>query len=148
MPTRPNGSSASCFAFLQYAPRVMVIDKLLWRCQSRDRAGVEHRQSPNLNNRAEGRTNPGNDENGRCSDSNQHAMRIEALFTSPSRLDPPPRARLSSGVASLDAMFGGGLAAATMPELVGPSGAGKTTVGPQSPSHFGSGEYSGELGWL
>ena len=55
--------------------------------------------------------------------------RIEALFTSPSRLDPPPRARLSSGVASLDAMLGGGLAAATMTALVGPSGAGKTTLG-------------------
>ena len=55
--------------------------------------------------------------------------RIEALFARPSRLDPPPRARLSSGVDSLDAMFGGGLPAATMTALVGPSGAGKTTLG-------------------
>ncbi len=56
--------------------------------------------------------------------------RIEALFARPSRLDPPPQARLSTGVASLDAMFGGsGLPAATMTALVGPSGAGKTTLG-------------------
>ena len=55
--------------------------------------------------------------------------RIEALFAKPSRLDPPPRARLSSGLASLDAMFGGGLPAATITALVGPSGAGKTTIG-------------------
>jgi circadian clock protein KaiC len=55
--------------------------------------------------------------------------RIEALFAKPSRFEPPPRARLSSGLASLDAMFGGGLPAATITALVGPSGAGKTTIG-------------------
>jgi circadian clock protein KaiC len=70
--------------------------------------------------------------------------RIEALFTSPSRLDPPPRARLSSGVASLDAMLGGGLAAATMTALVGPSGAGKTTLG----LHFLSASNADEPGLL
>lgn len=70
--------------------------------------------------------------------------RIEALFARPSRLDPPPRARLSSGVASLDAMFGGGLSAATMTALVGPSGAGKTTLG----LHFLSASSADEPGLL
>ncbi len=71
--------------------------------------------------------------------------RIEALFAKPSRLDPLPRARLSSGVASLDAMFGGGgLPAATMTALVGPSGAGKTTLG----LHFLSASSADEPGLL
>ncbi len=70
--------------------------------------------------------------------------RIEALFARPSRLDPAPRARLSSGVASLDAMFGGGLPAATMTALVGPSGAGKTTLG----LHFLSASSANEPGLL
>ncbi len=70
--------------------------------------------------------------------------RIEALFARPSRLDPPPRARLSSGVASLDAMFGGGLPAATMTALVGPSGAGKSTLG----LHFLSASSADEPGLL
>ena len=70
--------------------------------------------------------------------------RIEALFAKPSRLDPPPRARLSSGLASLDAMFGGGLPAATMTALVGPSGAGKTTLG----LHFLSASSADEPGLL
>jgi circadian clock protein KaiC len=38
---------------------------------------------------------------------------------------------VSSGVASLDAIFGRGISAATMTALVGPSGAGKTTLGLQ-----------------
>ncbi len=71
--------------------------------------------------------------------------RIEALFAKPSRLDPPPQARLSTGVASLDAMFGGGgLPAATMTALVGPSGAGKTTLG----LHFLSASGADEPGLL
>ena len=70
--------------------------------------------------------------------------RLEALFARPSRLDPPPQARLSSGVASLDAMLGGGLPAATMTALVGPSGAGKTTLG----LHFLSASSAGEPGLL
>ena len=71
--------------------------------------------------------------------------RIEALFARPSRLDPSPRARLSTGVASLDAMFGGGgLPAATMTALVGPSGAGKTTLG----LHFLSASSAEEPGLL
>lgn len=57
--------------------------------------------------------------------------RVEALFARPSRGDSSPRARVSSGVASLDAMLGGGIPAATMTALAGPSGAGKTTLGLQ-----------------
>lgn len=54
--------------------------------------------------------------------------RIEALLARPSRGDPPPRARVSSGIASLDVMLGGGIPGATMTALAGPSGAGKTTL--------------------
>ena len=68
--------------------------------------------------------------------------RTEALLARPSRLDPPPRPRVSSGVASLDAMFGGGIPAATMTALVGPSGAGKTTIG----LHFLSASSADEPG--
>jgi circadian clock protein KaiC len=57
--------------------------------------------------------------------------RIEALFAMPTRRDRPPVARVSTGVASLDAMFGGGIPAWTVTALVGPSGAGKTTLGLQ-----------------
>ena len=57
--------------------------------------------------------------------------RIEAVFATPSQRDPPPRARLPTGIASLDTMLGGGFPAATMTALVGPSGAGKTTLGLQ-----------------
>jgi circadian clock protein KaiC len=55
--------------------------------------------------------------------------RIEALLTTPTRRDPPSPTRVSSGVASLDAMFGGGIPAGSITALVGPSGAGKTTLG-------------------
>jgi circadian clock protein KaiC len=57
--------------------------------------------------------------------------RVEALLAMPTRRDSPPQARVSSGITSLDAMLGGGLPAATMTALVGPSGAGKTTLGLQ-----------------
>ncbi len=57
--------------------------------------------------------------------------RIEALLAMPTRRDLPPPTRVSFGVASLDAMFGGGIPAASMTALVGPSGAGKTTLGLQ-----------------
>jgi circadian clock protein KaiC len=62
--------------------------------------------------------------------------RIEALLATPTRRDPPPPTRVSSGIASLDAMFGGGIPAASIMALVGPSGAGKTTLGPQGSPHF------------
>ena len=70
--------------------------------------------------------------------------RLEALFARPSHPDPVPRVRLSSGVASLDVMLGGGLPAATMTALVGPSGAGKTTLG----LHFLSASSADEPGLL
>jgi circadian clock protein KaiC len=70
--------------------------------------------------------------------------RIESLFSLPTRRDSPPRTRLSFGIASLDAMLGGGLPAATMTALVGPSGAGKTTLGLQ----FLSGSSAAEPGLL
>ncbi|HET8634527.1 MAG TPA: ATPase domain-containing protein [Gemmatimonadales bacterium] len=57
--------------------------------------------------------------------------RIEALLSMPTHRDPPPIWRMPSGIASFDAMLGGGIPAATMTALVGPSGAGKTTVGLQ-----------------
>ena len=70
--------------------------------------------------------------------------RIEALLATPTRRTPPPRTRVSSGVATLDAMFGGGIPEATMTGIVGPSGAGKTTLG----LHFLSGSTSTEPGLL
>ena len=57
--------------------------------------------------------------------------RTEALFATPTRRDPPPGTRVSSGNAALDAMFMGGIPAATMMAVVGPAGAGKTTLGLQ-----------------
>ncbi len=57
--------------------------------------------------------------------------RIEAVLATPTHRDPPPGTRVPSGIASFDAMLGGGIPAATMTALVGPSGAGKTTLGLQ-----------------
>ena len=54
--------------------------------------------------------------------------RIEALFSMPTLRPAPPHTRVSSGLVSLDTMLGGGIPAATMTALVGPSGAGKTTL--------------------
>ena len=70
--------------------------------------------------------------------------RIEALLAMPTRRGLPPPTRVSSGVTSLDAMFGGGFPAASMTALVGPSGAGKTILGLQ----FLSGSSAGEPGLL
>ena len=70
--------------------------------------------------------------------------RIEALFAMPTRRAPPARRACRSGIASLDAMLGGGLPAATMTAVVGPSGAGKTTLGLQ----FLAGSSAGEPGLL
>jgi circadian clock protein KaiC len=57
--------------------------------------------------------------------------RIEALLAMLKRHDLPPSTRVSSGAASLDAMFGGGIPAGSITALVGPSGAGKTILGLQ-----------------
>ncbi|MDB4914038.1 MAG: Circadian clock protein KaiC [Gemmatimonadetes bacterium] len=70
--------------------------------------------------------------------------RIEALLAMPTRRDPPPPPRVSSGVTSLDAMFGGGIPASSVTALVGPSGAGKTTLG----LHFLSTSSADEPGLL
>jgi len=70
--------------------------------------------------------------------------RLEALLATPTRRTPPPRTRVSSGVATLDAMLGGGIPEATITGLVGPSGAGKTTLG----LHFLSGSTATEPGLM
>jgi circadian clock protein KaiC len=70
--------------------------------------------------------------------------RIEALLAVPTRRDLPPPTRVSSGVTSLDAMFGGGIPASSVTALVGPSGAGKTTLG----LHFLSCSSADEPGLL
>ena len=57
--------------------------------------------------------------------------RIEAQLDIPVRRAPPPDRRLSSGSLSLDALLNGGLPATTQALVVGPSGAGKTTLGLQ-----------------
>jgi len=66
--------------------------------------------------------------------------RIEALLARPSRLDPAAAGTVPSGVDRLDAMLGGGLPAASMTMVMGPSGMGKTTLGLQFLSRCGSGE--------
>jgi len=70
--------------------------------------------------------------------------RIEALLATPTPPTPRPGHRVSSGIASLDAMFGRGIPAATMTALVGQSGTGKTTIGLQ----FLSGSSGSEPGLL
>lgn len=57
--------------------------------------------------------------------------RTEAQFAIPTRRPPPRPTRVRSGIVSLDMMLHGGLPAATIGAVVGPSGAGKTT--PRSP---------------
>ena len=69
--------------------------------------------------------------------------RLEALLATPTRHDPPPRTRVSSGVASFDAlMLGGGLPAGSLMAVVGPTGSGKTTLALQ----FLSGSSAAEPG--
>jgi circadian clock protein KaiC len=70
--------------------------------------------------------------------------RTEALLALPTLRAAPPHTRVSSGVASLDTMLGGGIPAATMTALVGPSGAGKTTLC----LHFLSSSSASEPGLL
>jgi circadian clock protein KaiC len=69
--------------------------------------------------------------------------RIEAQFNNPVEREPPT-GRLTSGIASLDALLPGGISAAAMAAVIGPSGAGKTTVG----LHFLSASSSAEPGLL
>jgi circadian clock protein KaiC len=58
--------------------------------------------------------------------------RLEALLHSPPRRRFDPREpRLSTGIAGLDAMLHGGLPAASSTLVLGPTGAGKTTLGLQ-----------------
>jgi circadian clock protein KaiC len=57
--------------------------------------------------------------------------RIEALLARPSRPDEAVSSRTSSGIAKLDDLLGGGLPAASTTMVMGPSGAGKTTIGLQ-----------------
>lgn len=69
--------------------------------------------------------------------------RIEAQFNEPAEREPPA-GRLSSGIASLDALLPGGIPAGNMTAVIGPSGAGKTTVG----LHFLSASSPAEPGLL
>ena len=55
--------------------------------------------------------------------------RIEALLAYPSRPDEGGVERTSSGIERLDIMLGGGLPVASTTMVMGPSGAGKTTMG-------------------
>jgi circadian clock protein KaiC len=55
--------------------------------------------------------------------------RIEAAFHRSTRPDKAQVGKLSTGIADLDAMLGGGMPEATVAGLIGPSGIGKTTLG-------------------
>ncbi|MBK5003929.1 ATPase domain-containing protein [Pseudomonas sp. S32] len=55
--------------------------------------------------------------------------RLESLFSHPSQHGSCAPGRVSSGVPSLDDMLDGGLAAASVTLLMGPSGIGKTSLG-------------------
>lgn len=55
--------------------------------------------------------------------------RIEALYGTPSGEDHCEDTTVSSGIAQLDLMLGGGLKCGTTTLVLGPSGAGKTTLG-------------------
>ena len=69
--------------------------------------------------------------------------RLEAVLAMPTRRDPTPWARMSSGVASLDTLLlGGGLPAGGMVAVLGPTGSGKTTLA----LHFLSGSSAAEPG--
>ena len=68
--------------------------------------------------------------------------RVEAAFAKHASRVAPSGTRLSFGVPSLDAVFGGGLPVATVAAAVGVSGAGKTTLG----LHFLSGSSAEQPG--
>ena len=57
--------------------------------------------------------------------------RIEALLARPSRPDETRTERTPIGIAKLDALLGGGVPTASTTMVMGPSGAGKTTLGMQ-----------------
>ena len=57
--------------------------------------------------------------------------RIEALLAEPSRPDSAATRTVPSGLVPLDAMLGGGLPSASTTMVMGPTGAGKTTLGLQ-----------------
>jgi circadian clock protein KaiC len=72
--------------------------------------------------------------------------RLESLYGHPSQHEAQTLDKVSTGVADLDAMLGGGLTRGSVSLLMGPSGVGKTALGiaflaastPQSPGlHFG-----------
>lgn len=70
--------------------------------------------------------------------------RTEALLARPTVRGDPDHARVALGVASIDALMGGGLPAATLTTMIGPSGGGKTTLG----LHFLSCSSASEPGLL
>ncbi|MCI0913409.1 ATPase domain-containing protein [Pseudomonas putida] len=55
--------------------------------------------------------------------------RLEALYSHPSQLGSATLSQVTSGVTALDEMLGGGLASGSVSLLMGPSGAGKTSLG-------------------
>lgn len=57
--------------------------------------------------------------------------RIESLLTGPALIDSGDFHLISSGVPSLDAKIGGGLVSSSVTLIMGPSGAGKTSLGAQ-----------------
>ena len=72
--------------------------------------------------------------------------RLESLYNRPSRPDSADMSRVTSGIAPLDPLIGGGLARSSVTLAMGPSGIGKTSLGiaflaactPEAPGlHFG-----------
>lgn len=55
--------------------------------------------------------------------------RLESLYSHPSQPDSESLEYVSSGVASLDGLIGGGLSASSVTLVMGPSGVGKTSLG-------------------
>lgn len=70
--------------------------------------------------------------------------RIEALLARPSRADDYIDGKESTGVARLDEMLGGGLPTGSTTIVMGPPGAGKTTIG----LHFLAGSSESEPGLM
>jgi len=68
--------------------------------------------------------------------------RVETAFRVTTHPDKAQLGRVSTGVEDLDAMLGGGMPAATVTGVLGPSGIGKTTLG----LHFACGSSAAEPG--